>query len=357
MGWRHVSAFLRTSLQFKQSRPSTPERLLSQQNCALHQGGVFPGPRKLFKTTRHLLGYTQHQLVTDLRLRRVNRVRRQYQKAWRRRICRGPKNRRIGLHGLNHAAVLIQINQIERRIGVRRRESMERNHPKPLARLQRTRRHSLPRSSPRRIRPRQPRALESTPWSGCMRNGPAIPSPLLLFPAPSPPCLHPCAAPASRSCLSCCIRVLHSSSTHLAQLGTLHRRPHQAVPLDICRIAGFGPRPAGNSIVRLRSPVGRRGPIYFTNLGLLDVCAAALDQNYQHNHKQHARNYPDNRSCVHSGLPSSTQILHVLPKPCEDGSRQPALRQLTLSRLRCSGVGQRQPPSWRGAAGFNTRSR
>ena len=61
--------------------------------------GRLPGPRKLFRTTRHLLRDAQHQLVTDLRLRRVNRVRRQYQKAGRARIRRGPEKRRKGLHG------------------------------------------------------------------------------------------------------------------------------------------------------------------------------------------------------------------------------------------------------------------
>lgn len=83
-------------------------------------------------------------------------------------------------------------------------------------------------------------------------------------------------------------------------------------PVDSVNLGGsnenesaFGDKhPVGEREGRIRRlhlfPVSNR----FSEMrGLLDPRAAALDQNNQHQNKEHSGSYPDNRRCVHRIFP------------------------------------------------------
>ncbi len=87
---------------------------------------------------------------------------------------------------------------------------------------------------------------------------------------------------------------------------------------------------SGTRLERRRPPVKPR---------LLDPCAAALNQQNQHDDKQNAGDNSDNRSTVHKNFLSPPKVLHSLLQSIED-----------------LGASQRNSSSFFGAAGIHTRS-
>jgi hypothetical protein len=72
--------------------------------------------------------------------------------------------------------------------------------------------------------------------------------------------------------------------------------------VDNRRLSGDDPVRQENQAMRQRSSGFNGAARFIRKSGLLNPCAAALNQNHQNDHKQHARNYPDNCGTVHCGF-------------------------------------------------------
>jgi hypothetical protein len=95
-------------------------------------------------------------------------------------------------------------------------------------------------------------------------------------------------------------------------------------------------------------------PDHFTQLALLDPCAAALDQNDQNDHKQNAGNNPDNHSAVHFGFPFSQKFASYVPQSAKHV--QSFLTPATIRIIASLSISiplllneplLRSPPSWK----------